>query len=493
MGKIAPSKVQEIVFASSDKAESRRITALLKEGQIRKIAPRIYTSNFADEPAVIIKRNWFHILSALYPQALLSHRSALEFVPTSNGHVFLTYTYTEKVQLPGLTIQLLEGPAKIEGDNVFFGNLHASQEARAFLENLQETRRKSAEPKTLTIAQIEERLEAIIRARGENGLNSLRDKAKEISYKLGMQNEFKNLNQLISDLLATGKSKNLTSPAAIARSLGEPLDPDRIRLFESLYEELAGKVFPQHIDQNTSVKSYKTFAFFEGYFSNFIEGTEFTVEEAKEIIQTETPLPARDEDSHDILGTYRIVSDKKETAICPSKANEFLDIMRRRHAILLQSRISKKPGEFKDKNNRAGNTEFVDKQLVVGTLKKGFEWYSLLKEPFAKAVYMMFLVSEVHPFLDGNGRIARMMMNAELSARGMSKIIIPTVYREDYMGALRKLTRQRVADAYVRMLLRAYEFSSTLVGDNIDVMEKHLIECDAFKEPKEGKLKILPS
>jgi hypothetical protein len=491
MGKIPPSKVQEVLFASSDKAESRRITTLLKKGEIRKIAPRIYTSNFSDEPAAIIKRNWFHILSGLYPDALLSHRSALEFVPTANAHVFLTYTYTEKVQLPGLTIQFLNGPSRTDGDHVFFGNLHASQEARAFLENLQETKRKAAEPKTLTITQIEERLESIARARGENGLNALRDKAKKISSKLGMDNEFKKLNQLISDLLSTGKSKNLTSPAAIARSLGEPLDPDRIKLFESLYEALAGKVFPQYTDQNTSLKLYKTFAFFEGYFSNFIEGTEFTVEEAKEIIETKTPLPARDEDSHDILGTYHIVSNKKEMAICPTNANEFLDIMRRRHAILLQSRISKKPGEFKDKNNRAGNTEFVDKQLVVGTLKKGFEWYSLLQEPFAKAVYMMFLVSEVHPFLDGNGRIARVMMNAELSAKGLSKIIVPTVYREDYMGALRKLTRQRVADAYVRMLLRAYEFSSTLMGDRIEEMEKHLINCDAFKEPKEGKLKIL--
>ena len=491
MGKIPPSKVQEIVFASSEKAESKRITALLKEGQISKIAPRVYTSNLSEEPAAIIKRNWFHILSALYPEALLSHRSALEFVPTLHGYVFLTYTYTEKIQLPGLTIQLLEGPQKIEGDNVFFGNLHASQEARAFLENLQETRRKGAESKILTRSEIEERLEAIIRTRGENGLNELRDKARKISKSLGMQNEFKKLNDLISDLLSTGKSKKLTTPAAIARSLGEPLDPDRVKLFESQYEELAGKIFPRHPDRNKSIKSYKTFAFFEGYFSNFIEGTEFTVEEAKEIIETDTPLPARDEDSHDILGTYRIVSDKKEMAICPANANEFLDIMRRRHAMLLQSRINKKPGEFKDKNNMAGNTEFVDKELVVGTLKKGFEWYSLLREPFAKAVYMMFLVSEVHPFLDGNGRIARVMMNAELSAKGLSKIIIPTVYREDYMGALRKLTRQRVADAYVRMLLHAYDFSSTLHGESIDEMEKHLIRCDAFKEPKEGKLKIL--
>src|SRR5690606_24879099 len=112
-------------------------------------------------------------------------------------------------------------------------------------------------------------------------------------------------------------------------------------------------------------------------------------------------------------------------------------------------------------------------------------------EPFAKAAYMMFLVSEVHPFLDGNGRIARIMMNAELSARGLSKIIIPTVYRDDYMGALRKLTRQRIADPYPRMLLRAYEFSSTLAGDSIDELEAHLVESNAFKDPREGKLKII--
>ena len=31
---------------------------------------------------------------------------------------------------------------------------------------------------------------------------------------------------------------------------------------------------------------------------------------------------------------------------------------------------------------------------------------------------MMFLVSEVHPFADGNGRAARIMMNAELVAAG---------------------------------------------------------------------------
>ena len=188
---------------------------------------------------------------------------------------------------------------------------------------------------------------------------------------------------MITDLLATGKSKRLTSPAAIARSSGEPFDPARTKLFEGLYEELAGKVFPEH-KALASVKAYKTFAFFEGYFSNYIEGTEFTVDEAKEIVLTDTPMPSRDEDSHDILGTYRIASDRKEMSILPATAGEFLGILRRRRGILLEARKSRKPGEFKDKNNRAGNTEFVDWSLVNGTLKKGFDWYTLLRARFPK-------------------------------------------------------------------------------------------------------------
>ena len=489
MGKTPPSKIQEIIFASSEKKESKRISALLKENLIKNIASRIYTSNLEEEPAIIIKRNWFHILSHLFPKALLSHRSALEFKPTSEGHIFLTYSYPSNIQLPGLTVHLLKGPSPIEGDNPFFEDLFASQDARAFLENLQETRKEGQESKCLAVSEIEERLEIIVRARGEQGLNTLHDKAREISTSLEMQKEFKKLNLLISGLLATGKS-NLTSPVAVARSLGEPFDLARIKLFECLYEELAGKVFSEY-KVSASVNAYKTFAFFESYFSNYIEGTEFTVSEAKEIILTDTPMPARDEDSHDILGTYRIVSDKKEMALCPASASEFLDLMRERHTVLLHSRTSKIPGEFKDRNNRAGNTEFVDWSLVNGTLKKGFEWYTLLRDPFAKAVYIMFLVSEVHPFHEGNGRIARVMMNAELSSKGMSKIIIPTVYREDYMGALRKLTHQQIADPYIRMLIIAHEFSSTLHHESINEMEQYLEACDAFKEPKEGKLNFL--
>jgi hypothetical protein len=470
---------------------SAQISSLEKQGFIKRIAPRIYTSRLDEDPALIIKRNWFRILANQYPNAILSHRSALEFKPTSTGHIYLTYTYTINVELPGLTIHFLKGMQPIIGDSKFFENLHVSHDARAYLENMQVTRKNGEESKSLSQEEIETKLETIIKVKGEAALNKLRDASKEISKVLGMEKEFIKLNGLISAILSTGVSKNLKSAIAKARVLGVPYDEGRIQLFENLYTALAGEIFPDYMDKNNTIKSYQNFAFFEGYFSNYIEGTEFAVSEAKEIILTETPMPARDEDSHDILGTYQIVSDKIEMAQIPKTSDELIDLLRQRHAILLSARLSKTPGVFKTKNNRAGNTEFVDWQLVDGTLKKGYEWYSLLQHPFAKAAYMMFLVSEVHPFLDGNGRMARVMMNAELSSHGLSKIIIPNVFREDYLMSLKKFTKQLTADAYIRMLAKAYEFSSNIFGENIDEMENYLLKCNAFEEPKEGKLKII--
>ncbi len=472
--------LNEVIGGSSNDAESRKISRLVKEGKLKKIAPRVYTSNLSDPPESIVRRNWYIILSILYPESILSHRSALEGMPINN-HVFITHKYSKNIELPGLTIHLLNGPGKIYGTTTFYKDLYRSTEARAFLENMQTVQGTTTHPKALRKSHIEERLETIIRTRGEDALNQVRDEAKSIADHLDMEKEFETLSQVISALLSTHTSKILNSAVAKARALGEPFDPDRIDLFQKLYQYLNEHGFENYMDKNGSLKAYQSFAFFEGYFSNFIEGTEFEVAEAKAIVQTETPQPLRDEDSHDILGTYHIVSDRKQMSICPESAEQLLDLLRERHRVLLAARTGKKPGQFKEQNNRAGSTQFVDWKLVAGTLKKGFDFYKFLQDPFAKAAYMMFLVSEVHPFLDGNGRIARVMMNAELSSKNLSKIIIPTVYRVDYLGAIKRLTKKSEPATYVKMLQRAYKFSSSVHGEDLDSMEAYLRKCNAFE------------
>jgi Fic family protein len=100
---------------------------------------------------------------------------------------------------------------------------------------------------------------------------------------------------------------------------------------------------------------------------------------------------------------------------------------------------------------------------------------------------MMFMISEVHPFSDGNGRISRIMMNAELVKQAQTRIIIPTIFRDDYILTLRRLTRDNDPQPYIKMLDKAQRFSQTIVG-SIDFMQDHLESCNAFKEPTEGKL-----
>ncbi len=74
MENILPIHLQEVIFSSSDKNLSKQISKLEKAGEIRKIAPRIYTSNLIDEPEVIITKNIFTILGKLYPNSVLSYR-----------------------------------------------------------------------------------------------------------------------------------------------------------------------------------------------------------------------------------------------------------------------------------------------------------------------------------------------------------------------------------------------------------------------------------
>jgi len=75
-------------------------------------------------------------------------------------------------------------------------------------------------------------------------------------------------------------------------------------------------------------------------------------------------------------------------------------------------------------------------------------------------------------------------------AAGKARIMIPTVYREDYLGALRKLTRRSQATAFIRMLDSVADFSLTVQGEDMDKMQIYLESCNAFTESTEGALRF---
>lgn len=480
-----PSSINEIIFGSASARESTAISRDVRAGRLRHLAPKLYTANLTDPAEGIIRRHLYRILSHYYPKAVVSHRSALEGGISRDDTVFLTYKYTKRVSLPGITIHILQGQGPVEGDSPIMDGLFLASRTRAVLENLQPARARTTSAQYWSREEIEKYLDEIVRAQGEAELVRLCDHAWRIASTLNLGAEYEALDALISGILA-GRAASLVPEAMRSPTADAPYDAHRLALFTTLYTALHKAELPVRPMPTLTPEGLRNLAFFEAYFSNYIEGPEFMVEAAADIVFRGRRLPPRPADAHDILGTYQVVSNRQEMVRVPASADEFIAILKSRHALLLAGHPEQQPGRFKQQENWAGETVFVAPGLVVGTLIKGIEPYLALDDPFSRAIYMMFLVAEVHPYANGNERMARVMMNAELTHSERCPIIIPAVYQAEYQLALQALTHQGDADPYIQMLDRAQEYTAQIDFNDYEMARAQFRESGAFLRSSEG-------
>ena len=230
-----------------------------------------------------------------------------------------------------------------------------------------------------------------------------------------------------------------------------------------------------------------TLPFWEAYFSNFIEGTEFTPDEAERIVfEGEVPA-ARPQDAHDVLGTYQLVADDTEMRRRTGSADEFIELLQAWHRLILGARVDTRPGEFKLSPNQAGNTVFVAPDLVEGTLRRGYEILGSLTTPTQRGAFAAFLVAEIHPFDDGNGRLARAIMNAEYVAGDEQRAVIPTTSRNDYLRALRRLGRQDRPDVFVSFLDRIRRWTARMDWSTLAGARELLDRTNAFVDANDAE------
>lgn len=456
----------------------------------RKLFPKVYTTNLTDSLEDIIFRNLWPIVAHFFPDGLIVDRTAFEFKPSGNGTIYLISNRTRELKLPGnITIKPRKGLPALASDSPFISGLKVCSLERAFLENLIPLR-MGVLKRTLSMGEIEEKLETILKNNPENGLRQLRKNAEVVSSELGMEKEYEKLTLLTGGLLGT-QDVDFLSPVAQARKYGRPYDVKRVELFQKLMVHLLKMVPISRISKNIKINYWKNISFFESYFSNFIEGTEFDVSEASEIIfEGKVPID-RPEDAHDIIGTYQLVSSIEEMKVIPKTYEDFVKILKYRHQRIMSLRPSVSPGEFKTKINRAGATFFVDPELVKGTLKMGFDLYKLIEVPFQRAVFMHFLISEVHPFTDGNGRLSRIMMNAELISKGEERIIIPTIFRGNYLSALGALSNNGIPDPIIRTLDFAQRYVSLVNWENFDQALLMLTQTNAFLDSAKAEVESI--
>ncbi len=471
-------------------ASRTTLSKAVRDGRIRRLAPRIYTADLTSDPAEIVRANWSELCNHYLPGAVIVDRSAATHRVVRDGTLTVaTNTGRTSIKLPGLEIRIRQG-APYKSDLPWSHGLYMASPARALLDNLETSRRRGDRPsRTLSLTELEDWIAGKYIAWGPERTDRLRVAARDLAKTTGRSQHITAIDSLFEQLKGIKPLRPRAGQLFRAVTVGKAWDERRLRLFNATIEslqQLTSQGVPEWLPEEGPPGELP---FFESYFSNYIEGTTFTVDEARRIVETSTPPAERSADGHDILGTYRCVVDPIGRAATSTDPAEMMDHLVARHQEIMSGRPDKHPGNWKTHSNRVGDYEFVAPDLVEGTLLKGFERVAELPEGLARALYAMIVVTEVHPFEDGNGRVARVMMNAELSAVGAARIVIPSVYRNEYLSGLRRISiNDGDPTAFVRVMAHAWRWTAAMPWNDTAATEGHLIATNALLDSTDAEI-----
>ncbi|WP_419918477.1 Fic family protein [Candidatus Poriferisocius sp.] len=479
------------VFYDDDEgvASAPTLRRAVAEGRLRRLAPRLYTADLVSDPADIVVENRWYILGRLLPGAVVVDRSAAEGGKVVDGllHVATDERQTT-LRLPGLEIRVRPNDADVSKseDLPWPHGLRMSRPARVLVDNLATSkstgRRRS---RTLSLAELEDWLARKSMFWEKSRVSRLREEAIELAGRMAAPDRIHEIDALFERLAGLLPLRPDFGRLLKALLTDQAWDERRVEMFERLVAMLAEHDDPEAPDFLPEGRLSAELPFYESYFSNYIEGTKFTVDEARRIVETQQLPASRPADGHDILGTYRCVVDPVGRKAVSEDPQVLADYLCERHMMILGGRPELCPGKWKQDNNQAGGYSFVAPTLVGGTLHRGFELVAQVPAGFRRALYMMVLVTEVHPFADGNGRVARVMMNAELSAANASRIIIPSVYRKEYLAALRRASISGGDDvsALIRVMSFAWRWTAAMPWEDRAATAGQLEATSALRDP----------
>lgn len=85
------------------------------------------------------------------------------------------------------------------------------------------------------------------------------------------------------------------------------------------------------------------------------------------------------------------------------------------------------------------------------------EFFSLLSsetDARVRAVLGHFMFVFIHPYMDGNGRMGRFILNAMLASGGYPWTVVPVELRNDYMKALEKASVKSDISTFTRIIAK---------------------------------------
>ena len=111
------------------------------------------------------------------------------------------------------------------------------------------------------------------------------------------------------------------------------------------------------------------------------------------------------------------------------------------HRLFYQQIDAEKAGHYRNVKVYISGSRYADAAVskIPGEMQKLVKWYNdnekkLHPIELAATLHQRFVF--IHPFVDGNGRVARLLMNLALLRNGYTIAIIPAILRHEYIYSL---------------------------------------------------------
>ena len=182
------------------------------------------------------------------------------------------------------------------------------------------------------------------------------------------------------------------------------------------------------------------------YTSNALEGNSLTLTETKVLLEDGITIGGKPiRDCYEAVGHAQAYDFMLKTARSePFDVSE--DIVLRLHRLFYNKIDYEKAGTYRSERVFITGTEYMPPlpeeipmhmQTFISELKKKWE----TTHPIVLSAFAHQKLVDIHPFIDGNGRTARLLMNLIVINRGYQIISIPPILRAEYIDALEAARR----------------------------------------------------
>ena len=199
------------------------------------------------------------------------------------------------------------------------------------------------------------------------------------------------------------------------------------------------KMRPFGKEMNHQIKEY--FRIGLTYSSNALEGNSLTISETKVVIEDGLTIAGKPLKDHYEATGHSDAFDHMYALATGKKITE--EDIKKLHSLFYHRINEKKAGAYRKVQAIITGSQYPlpKPETLHGMMEKFIKALPNLKKdnhPVACAAKIHKEFVFIHPFVDGNGRVSRLLMNVALMQAGYTIAIIPPLKRAEYISVLEK-------------------------------------------------------